>query len=100
MPASSSEVVLRVDPATARAYREAPTDVKERARSAFERSLQEEREAVRRAAGEELIRYMDELGREAEARGLTPEILDDILHDRPPSPEELAGPCGSAGEAG
>jgi hypothetical protein len=83
-----------VDPATAKAYREASDDVKERARSAFERSLQEEQEAARKAAAEELIRYMDELGREAEARGLTPEILDDILHDRPPSPEELAGPRG------
>ena len=34
---------------------------------------------------------MDETACEAEAQGLTPEILDDILHDRPPSAEELAG---------
>ena len=100
MPTSSSEVILRVDPATAKAYREAPADVKARARAAFERSLHEEREATRRAAGEELLRYMDELGREAEARGLTEDVLDDILHDRPPSPGELAGPRRSAGEGG
>ena len=94
MPATSEKVVLRVDPATARAYREASEEEKKRARSAFESALAERREEARQTAAEELIRYMDELGREAEARGLTPEILDDILHDRPPSPEELAGPHG------
>lgn len=96
MPATSEKVVLRVDPATAKAYREASEEEKERARSAFESALAERREEARQEAANALIRVMDQLGREAEARGLTEEILADILHDRLPSPEELAGSRGES----
>ncbi len=81
MPASSSSVVLRVDPATARAYREASEEEKERARFAFALALTQRREEARKGAAAALIRVMDEMGREAEARGLTPEILEKILSE-------------------
>ena len=87
----TANVVLRVDPATARAYRDASDEGKARARSAFESALAEEREGARRQAAEEMIRYTDEVGRRAEARGLTPAILDDILHDRAPRKREIVG---------
>ena len=88
MPA---EVVLRVDPATAKAYEEASPEEKERARSAFERSLAEQREKARAAAAAELIRVMNDMAREARARGLTPEILEEILNEAPPSDETSVG---------
>ena len=99
MPASASKLVLRVDPATARAYRDASDEDKERARSVFALTLRAREESV-----EETMAFFDEVARNARARGLTPEILDDILNDRPPSPEELAAPgaasTGAAGGAG
>ena len=95
MPATS--IRIRVDPETARAYRAATDETKAQARLAFEAALADERERTHREAAGELIRHMDEVGRNVRARGLTPEILDDILNDRPPSPEELAAP-GAADE--
>jgi hypothetical protein len=95
MPAPASKIVLRVDPATARAYREAPAEAKERARSVFALTLRAREESL-----EETIAFFDEVARRAQARGLTPEILDDILNDRPPSSEELAAPGVGPTEAG
>lgn len=86
MPTTSAKVVLRVDAATARAYNNASPDDRDRAESAFALSL-----VGRRKTADELIQYMDEMAHEAKKRGLTPEILDDILNDRPASPEERAG---------
>lgn len=81
MLATSAKVVLRVDSATARAYREASDDVKERARSAFELALSEKLEEAREEAATELISVMDEIGREAKARGLTEEKLEALLQE-------------------
>lgn len=81
MPVTSAEVVLSVDPLTARAYRDASDEEKAQARSAFERSLAERREQAHREAGQELLDVMDEMAREAEAHGLTPEILAQILDE-------------------
>ena len=93
MPAPASKIVLRVDPATARAYRDAPAKYKARARAlareAFASALADEREAARKEAAREFMAFMDETAREAEARGLTPEILAEILSEDPsggPSP--------------
>lgn len=78
MPAPA-KIVLRVDSDTARAYRDASAEDKECARSVFALSLRA-REAARREAAQDLKRIMDEMSREAEARGLTPEILEAILN--------------------
>ncbi|MEM1043745.1 MAG: hypothetical protein AAGI91_14100 [Bacteroidota bacterium] len=93
MPATS--IRIRVDAETARAYEQASDAQKERARSVFAWALHYRNEST-----EETLRFFDEVARNARARGLTPEILDDILHDRPPGPDELAGPGGPAGETG
>ncbi len=82
MPVPPSQVVLRVDSTTARAYNDASQADRDRAESAFALSLRGKREAA-----EELIRYMDEVGRAAQSRGLTPEILDEMLSKDPPSDE-------------
>ncbi|MEP0547939.1 MAG: hypothetical protein ABJF88_13475 [Rhodothermales bacterium] len=83
MPAPPSRVTLCVDPTTARAYHDASQADRERAESAFALSLRGKREAA-----EELSRYMDEVGRAAQERGLTPELLDEMLSEDPPSDEK------------
>ena len=98
MPTLSSEVVLHVDPATARAYRDASAQEKEQARAAFERALATRREATRKAAAKELIHVMNEMAREAKERGLTPEILERILREEPPSDEPASGGEAANGE--
>ena len=99
MPAPASKLVLRVDPATARAYRDASDEDRERARSVFALALRVREESV-----DETLAFFDGVARDARARGLTPEVLDDILHDRPPSAAERAAPSagtlGTPGEAG
>lgn len=72
-------IELEVDPETARRYRAAgPEERREAARAVSERlgCGGSRREAVRR-----LMETMDRAGREAEDRGLTPEILAQILAD-------------------
>ena len=83
MPAPASKVVLRVDPATATAYRKASKEERERARLAFERALDEQRERDRKEAAGNVLQIMDEMAREAKERGLTPELLEQILNEDP-----------------
>ncbi|CAN5534789.1 hypothetical protein BH23BAC4_BH23BAC4_15510 [soil metagenome] len=90
---SAESIRIRVDPETARAYREASAEQKEQARSLFSVMLRAREETT-----EETLQFFDEVARNARARGLTTEILDDILHDRPPSPEEFAGGANDASE--
>lgn len=105
MATPASRIVLRVDPVTARAYRNASDEAKararERARSAFESALTDEREATRRQDAREFMAFMDETAREAEARGLTPEILQEILSEDPPGdlPPSSKAPQGGDGVA-
>ena len=77
MPASA-EIVFHVDPATAKAYEEASPQEKERLRSLFALALLDRQEAA-----DEALRFFDEVARNAQARGLTPEILDEILREDP-----------------
>ena len=70
MPAPPAELLLRVDPATARAYRDAAADVKARARAAFERALHEEQEATERAteSAPSLLAILAEPGERARSK--------------------------------
>ena len=84
---TSAEIVLHVDPATAEAYEAASSQQKERLRSLFALALLDRQEAA-----DEALRFFDEVARNAQARGLTPEILDEILREDPsgegrPDPE-------------
>ncbi len=87
MPSTSTRVVLHVDPRTARAYRDAPPDIRTRAESAFALALQ-----ARQETADEALRFFDAVAQSAQDRGLTPQILDDILDDRPAGLEEQGEP--------
>ncbi|MEM1268507.1 MAG: hypothetical protein AAGI08_00540 [Bacteroidota bacterium] len=76
-----SEVTLRVDPVTAQAYRDASDEEKALARSAFESVLAQGRASAREAAANSLMAVMDEMGKEAQTRGLTEDKLRDLLQE-------------------
>ena len=67
---------LELDESLALAYREAPVTEKNDLRRLFERLLANR---FRKQAIEEMILNMDEIGSEAEANGLTEDIIDEIL---------------------
>ncbi len=67
---------FNLDDSLAAAYRQAKPKERENVKKLFERLLANQ---FRKQAVEDLIQSMDELGREAEANGLTEEILDEIL---------------------
>lgn len=67
---------LELDESLVLAYRQAPVTEKDDLRRLFERLLANR---FRKQAIEEMILHMDEIGREAEANGLTEDIVDEIL---------------------
>ncbi len=67
---------LELDESLVLAYQQAKPLEKEDLRKLFERLLTNR---FRKQAIEEMILHMDEMGREAEANGLTEEIIDEIL---------------------
>ncbi len=70
-------LTLRVDPETAEAYASATEDERRKIELLLNLRL---RDLV--GPGKPPLRnLMDEMGREAESRGLTPEVLDSILKD-------------------
>lgn len=72
----SNAITIQVDPETAEAYRSASPDERDKIDTLLALKL---REAVRSQVS--LQHLMDEIGREAQARGLTPTILDSILNE-------------------
>jgi len=72
----TEEITIRVDPAVAKAYNSALDEDKLKmewlANFQFEEFLRRDRS---------LIEVMDEIGRKAKARGLTPEILESFLNE-------------------
>jgi hypothetical protein len=68
-------ITLHVDPEAARAYE----SMTEEERNKIEALLSLRLRGVRIPTGITLRQAMDELGQEAEANGLTPEILESIL---------------------
>ena len=67
---------IAVSPRAADIYRKASPKEQRRAEIALMMSLMSREEAV-----EELKRIMDEMGRQAQENGLTPEILEELLND-------------------
>jgi hypothetical protein len=68
-------ITIPLDPQTARAYDSASAEEKRKMQALLSLWLRE------LAAGERasLQRVLDEVGRKAQARGLTPEVLDSLL---------------------
>lgn len=67
---------LQLDDSLAIAYRQAQPEEKEDLKKLFERLLSNK---FRKQAIEDMLQRMDEIGKEAEANGLTEEIIDEIL---------------------
>jgi hypothetical protein len=70
-------ITIPVDAETARAYRMASPDDRKKIQLLLRLRLRELAELPTTS----LIEIMDDIGAKAEARGLTPEILDALLHD-------------------
>jgi hypothetical protein len=73
------EIILRVPLDVAQTYRQATEE--ERGQIAARLSVMLRSRLTREEAISKLNRTMDEIGTEAQARGLTPEILESILND-------------------
>jgi hypothetical protein len=73
----TEEITIRVDPETARAYRTAPEDVRRKLDLLLSLRLHD---AL--CPGKPLHELMREISRKAQERGLTPEILESILHEQ------------------
>ena len=67
---------FHLDDSLVAAYREAQPKERENVKKLFERLLSNQ---FRKKAIEDMIQRMDEIGKEAEANGLTEEIIDEIL---------------------
>jgi hypothetical protein len=73
----TEEITIRVDPEAAEAYRSASDDVRRKLDLLLSLRLHE---ALR--PGKSLPEVMREISRKAQERGLTPDILESILHER------------------
>lgn len=74
---SDTTIVLPIDEATAEAYNAASSEEKQKVQLLFRMLLRE----ITLNSTVSLKQIMDEIGRNAESRGLTLEILEDILND-------------------
>ena len=73
----SQSITIRVSPEAARAYEQAPADERRKLDALLSLKLSE---VARRPRPLEQV--MGEISRKAQERGLTPEILDELLDDR------------------
>jgi hypothetical protein len=70
-------ITIQVDPQTARAYSKATEEERQKMQLLLRLRLQE----LTTRPARRLTEVMDEIGQKAEARGLTPTILESLLHD-------------------
>lgn len=75
---ATSTISIEVDTETARAFAEAPPEERRKLELLLGLRLRE----LTATPARSLKAVMDEIGARAEARGLTPEILESLLHDR------------------
>jgi hypothetical protein len=73
---ASSTITIRVDPAAAKAFSEATAEDQRKMELLLSLRLKE----LTSSQGKSLKQVLDEIGAEAEARGLTPEILESLMH--------------------
>jgi hypothetical protein len=74
---TTSTISIEVDADAARAYSAASVEEKRKLQLLLNLRLRE----IMASPARSLREVMDEIGAQAEARGLTPEILDSLLHD-------------------
>jgi hypothetical protein len=72
-----STISIEVDPEAARAYEGASAEEKRKLQLLLSLRLRE----IISGPPKPLTEIMDKMGAEAQARGLTPEILDSLMHD-------------------
>jgi hypothetical protein len=70
-----AKITILLDPDTAQIYTQAPSDVQKKLRLLLSLWLREFAVSPR-----PLQTVMDEISRKAQSRGLTPEILESLLH--------------------
>ena len=73
----TANINIEVDEAAAQAFAEASPEEQEKLQILLSLRLQE----LTSSPGKTLQAVMDEMSKEAEARGLTPEILESLLRD-------------------
>ena len=74
---TKAAIIIPVDDETACAYHTASPDYQKKIQVLLQLRLRELAELPARS----LVEVMNDIGAKAEARGLTPEMLEDILHD-------------------
>ena len=74
----TANITIKVDEAAARAFAAASAARREKLQLLLSLRLQE----LTAAPGKSLQAVMDEIGGAAEARGLTPEVLETLLRDK------------------
>lgn len=75
------EITIKVSPELAKIYRKASTETQEEIQEKINNLLIIELENKRQEAVKRLSIVMDKASEEAQANGLTPEILEEILAD-------------------
>ncbi len=73
----TTNITIEVDPQAAQAFTQASAEEKRKWQLILSLRLQD----LTAPSGKSLKAIMDEIGAKAEARGLTPEILESLLHD-------------------
>lgn len=74
---STANITIEVDEAAARSYAEAPLEDQRKLQLLLSLRLQE----LTASPGRSLQEVMDDMSTEAEAKGLTPEILETLLSE-------------------
>lgn len=72
-----SELTLQVDEDVAQAFENAPNEVRQKIQILFNRWVRD----ITSTSTRPLTEVMDEISTNAEARGLTPDILESLLKD-------------------
>ncbi|MGK7887570.1 MAG: hypothetical protein AB4057_23440 [Crocosphaera sp.] len=75
------EITIKVSPELAKIYRQASTETQAQIQAKINNILSIELENQRQEAVKKLSIVMDKASEEAQANGLTPEILEEILAD-------------------
>lgn len=79
--ATTEEIIIEVPSEIAKAYRQATKEEQEQIQLKFASIMQLKLLNYRQDAVQRLRKIMDEVSKEAQAQGLTTEILDSILQD-------------------